>query len=54
MSLIKKLDSISGTEERSKTLSEAINKVEKAMNDLKGNKKPEPKSKKAKDEVEEA
>lgn len=53
MSFIKRLDAISGTEKRSKTLSEAISKVEEAMK-TKGTTKPTTKSKNTKGEVEEA
>lgn len=53
MSFIKRLDDISGTETRSKNLSEAIAKVEEAMKSK--NAKPSTKSNKSKgDEKEEA
>ena len=52
MSFIKRLDDISGTETRSKNLSEAIAKLEEAMKEK--NSKPSNKSSKAKGEVEEA
>lgn len=54
MSFIKRLDDISGTETRSKNLSEAIAKCEEAMNALKSSKKQTTKSNKSKGEVEEA
>ena len=50
MSITKRLDEISGTKEKSKSLMEALNKVEAAMNELKGNKKPAAKAKAAKKE----
>lgn len=57
MSITKRLDEISGTKEKSKSLMEALDKVEAAMNELKGNKKPAAKTTKAKaakkEEVEE-
>jgi hypothetical protein len=57
MSITKRLDEISGTKEKSKSLMEALDKVEAAMNELKGNKKPAVKATKAKaakkEEVEE-
>lgn len=57
MSITKRLDEISGTKEKSKSLMEALDKVEAAMNELKGNKKPAAKATKAKaakkEEVEE-
>lgn len=53
MSFIKRLDDISGTEKRSKTISEAIAKIEESMNAKKN--KPANKNNKLKeDEVEEA
>lgn len=53
MSLIKKLDDISGTTERSKNLSEAINKVADAMEELKSGKSSAKKTEKKDREHEE-